>query len=328
MSKAFPARSNTVGADAAPSSFLSRRRFLFGVGALGVGGVSLAACSGSASGVGASGDGPQLVNLFSPDHVIAAGREQRIPFAVVESTGLGVNDGAAVPVSVMFDGEVIDELTVVGRVVEHDHVSPETDPNHQHANLLRYYALRASFPQPGVYDLQVDFGSDRVASLPVQAFDPAEVAVAMVGEELPAIITPTADAPEGIRPLCTRAPEPCPFHTLSVDEALGRPLALLVATPALCTTAYCGPVLETLIAEAADFADVTMVHLEVYANAADVGGNYDDPALAVAEPVNQLGLAFEPSLFLVDAAGVIVDRIDNLFDRTELRASLDSLNKT
>ena len=58
--------------------------------------------------------------------------------------------------------------------------------------------------------------------------------------------------------------------------------------------------LETLIAEAAAFPDVIPLHLEFWANAADVSGDYAHPDIRLAQPVADLGLMFEPSLFVVD----------------------------
>ena len=98
-----------------------------------------------------------------------------------------------------------------------------------------------------------------------------------------------------------------------------------MATPALCQTAYCGPVVDTLMAEAPAFESVAAIHLEFWANADEVAGNYSDPRLRLAPQVEALGLTFEPSLILVDRAGTIVDRIDNVFDADELRAGLATI---
>ncbi|MDH3679272.1 MAG: hypothetical protein OEV40_04900 [Acidimicrobiia bacterium] len=302
------------------STTLSRRGFVIGGLAAGV----LTACG--TSGGGTAEPRPQLVSLFSSDRVITAGLPQRIPFAVVDAGGLLLGDTDEVEVVILADGDVVTTTSVRGRVVDHDHTAAKADTDHQHADLLRYYALRAELPKPGIYDLEVDFGSGGVGRLPVQAFDRSEVALPLPGDPLPPVVTPTLERPEGISPLCTRSPEPCSFHQHDVAEVIGTgPLALLVATPALCFTAYCGPVLDTLIELAPDFAGVTFVHLEVYANAADVDGNYADPALELARPVRELGLAFEPSLFLVDTSGTVVDRIDNVFDRSEAHDALAAL---
>lgn len=320
---------------------LSRRRFLhrsFGTGSGLLLGSNLARIAvptvgGAASLLAACGADPvppTIVTLFSPDRVLAAGRDQRIPFAIVtpadDSGGevaLPPDDGL-VSVTIKLDGDVILETEVGGRVVDHDHVGAD-DPDHQHANLFRYYALRANLPEPGIYDLTIGVeGVDSV--LPIQLFDPSEVKVPLLGEPFTAPATPTFDDSAGVDPICTRF-EPCPFHEISADvaQAEGRPLALLVATPAFCSTAYCGPVVETLIAQSEAAPDVTFVHAEVYANPREVDGNLLDPAIRLAPAVAELGLEFEPSLFLVSADGILVDRIDNVFDATELAEVLADL---
>lgn len=298
---------------------LSRREFLVAAGLV----PAVAACGSAGS---ESVDPPQLVHLFSSDYVIAAGRPQRIPFAVVDNGSLELGDREELAVTVFKDEQIIDTLTVAGRLVEHDHRA-DVDPDHQHADLLRYFSLRTTLPDPGIYDLEVDFGSAGRGRLPIQSFDPSEVEVALAGDAMPMVSTPTFERPDGIDPICTRTPDMCPFHVLDTADVIGsgRPLALLVATPALCQTAYCGPVVETMIGAAPDYPEIDFIHLEFWANAAEVGGNYEDPALELAAPVAELGLTFEPSLFLVDGAGKLVDRIDNIFDLDEFRSGLDAL---
>ncbi len=324
-------------ADPRPTT-ISRRRFLnrslgTGSGLLfgsGLAKLAVPTVGGAASLLAACGSDPvppTIVTLFSPDRVLAAGREQRIPFAIVtppagsaDEVALPADDGL-VAVTVELEGAVILETEVRGRVVEHDHVG-ETDPDHQHANLFRYYALRAELPEPGIYDLTIVVEGVE-SMLPIQLFDPSEVKVPLSGDPFTAPATPTFDDAAGVDPICTRF-EPCPFHDISADaaQAEGRPLALLVATPAFCSTAYCGPVLETLIAQSESTPDVTFIHAEVYANPSEVDGNFLDPAIRVAPAVAEVGLEFEPSLFLVSAEGTLVDRIDNVFDATELAEAM------
>jgi hypothetical protein len=109
---------------------------------------------------------------------------------------------------------------------------------------------------------------------------------------------------------------PCPLHGTSLDTAIGgdRAIALLIATPAFCQTAICGPVLDLLVARQGDFADtVTMVHAEVYT---------DDSARQTTETVMAYGLTWEPSLFLARPDGTITSRLDYTFDSTELDQAL------
>lgn len=266
------------------------------------------------------------MSLFSSDHVIVAGIEQRLPFGVVDDGVSLVGEGDEVVVTIRSGSDIVSEVRVQGRVVGHDHPDGNADTAHQHASLLRYYALRAVLPAPGVYDLEVNFGAQS-ASLPVQAFDQSEVSVLGVGQEFPPIETPTVEQPGSVDPLCTRVPEACPFHQHTPAELLaaGSPFVLLVATPAYCATAYCGPGLDVLIEARTMFPDLAMVHTEVYENPTEVGGNIADPAIRQAPIIDQLGLTFEPSLFLVGADGRVADRIDNVFDRTEFDAAVTRL---
>ncbi len=313
----------------------SRRRFLARATAAtaGLGGRLLLPAFSAGTGIAAAACGspkepPTLATMFSADRVLAAGIEQRIPFAIVapaegESVALPADDE---PVSVRLigpGGEI--NLSVEGRVVDHDHVG-EDDPDHQHANLFRYYPLRATMPEAGVYDLIVDFDGVEAKAF-VQAFDRSEIRILLPGDEFTPVATPTFDRPDGVDRLCTRFEEPCPFHERSAAEiqAEGRPLALLVATPSFCRTAYCGPVVDTMMAIAPDHPDVGFVHAEVYGNLDEVDGNIDDPAIRLAPAVQQLRLEFEPSLFLVDRNGLLFDRIDNVFDAVELDRRLDAL---
>jgi hypothetical protein len=65
--------------------------------------------------------------------------------------------------------------------------------------------------------------------------------------------------------------------------------------------------------------DVQFVHAEVYTNAAAVG---DVNRADLAPVIDAYGLTFEPSLFVADASGTIVARLDNVYDRVELREAL------
>ena len=69
--------------------------------------------------------------------------------------------------------------------------------------------------------------------------------------------------------------------------------------------------------------DVRFVHAETYL---DPTATPDAPAAAgVAPVVTAYGLTFEPSLFVADAGGRVVSRIDDIVDRGELLAALDAV---
>jgi hypothetical protein len=179
---------------------------------------------------------------------------------------------------------------------------------------LPYWPFRVTLGEPGIYYLVVDGGRAEGAAL--QVLDSAAVAVPGVGAMLPPFDTPTVTDARGVDPLCTRVPEPCPLHDLTLTEALasGQPVAYLVGTPAFCQTGTCSPALDALLQVREELGDqVIMVHAEVYT---------DTTATTVAPAVRACGLDFEPSLFVTDGTGRIVERLDAVFDAPEIRAAL------
>ena len=265
----------------------------------------------------------ELVRLFSSDSVIVAGMEQRLPLGLVDNGSPVVGEGSSVDVRVLLDGVRVDEVTVPSRLVNHDHPQGDGDTPHEHADIVRYFPLRTTLPEPGIYDLEV-LVEGQTISLPVQAFAAEDVGIIVPGSPFPRLDTPTLVAPGPMEPLCTLFDGPCPFHDRTVAEVLdaGDPLAFLIATPAFCSTAYCGPVLQTLIDSVGNFPSIQPIHLEVYENPREVDGDLSDPNLRPVAAFAELGLTFEPSLFLVGRDGMLADRIDNVFDKAELELAL------
>src|SRR3546814_6452234 len=123
----------------------------------------------------------------------------------------------------------------------------------------------------------------------------ADLSVVKPGDAIPAVATPRPPDARGGNPICTAEPA-CPLHDVSLADALGegRPIALLVATPAFCQIAICGPVLDVLLEATGGHPDVRFLHAEVYANPGEGLEEY-------APIVSELGLHFEPCLLLIGA---------------------------
>lgn len=248
--------------------------------------------------------GLTLARVFSPEQ--PAGVEVRLPLALADASGVVIDDVPA-------------EFSVrVGPVGTDELGEPVTVERHGEGIPRPYFPLVTSFPEPGNWRIVADVDG-QPAETPVAARPPGEVpAVPVVGDSLIPVPSPTIDDPRGVDPICTAEP-PCPLHEVSLDEAMAgdRAIALLVATPAYCQTAICGPVLDLLVARQPDYADrVTMIHAEVYT---------DDSAREVTDVVRAYGLAWEPSLFLATPDGTISSRLDYTYDATELDQALASL---
>ncbi|MEY2399154.1 MAG: hypothetical protein QOJ00_2328 [Actinomycetota bacterium] len=182
-----------------------------------------------------------------------------------------------------------------------------------------YYVVRHNFDVPGDWGLQAQVDGNKPGNAVITINDPAKVAWATPGKALPKPQTPTPANTLEVNPICTRTPSPCPWHDKSLETLVGngKPSIVLLATPALCQSATCGPVLDILLNEAGNIGErANLVHVEVYK---DTSGKTLSPAFAAFQTES------EPVCYFVDKSGVIVDRFNGPFDATEARAAIASL---
>ncbi|HAP77770.1 MAG TPA: hypothetical protein DCR14_17030 [Acidimicrobiaceae bacterium] len=180
-----------------------------------------------------------------------------------------------------------------------------------------YWEIRVQLDRPLIYTLR--FPGDDGFGATFEVWEPGDVFTPNTGEAMPPFDTPTVDDHRGVEPYCSLTPEPCPLHDVTLTEALasGKPVVYMVGTPAFCATGTCAPGLEFLVAEHATRGDaVVMVHADVYA---------DDKGTEVAPAIEALRTSYEPIIYFMDATGTIVDRLDGVWDASELRERLDVL---
>lgn len=132
-----------------------------------------------------------------------------------------------------------------------------------------------------------------------------------VAEKAPRIHTPTVDDVGDVSEIETRIP-PDTMHEVDLFDPYGeRLVVLLFATPALCMSRVCGPmvdVAEQLHSEAS--GDVDFIHVEVYKN--------NDPNQGIRQELEAYGLQTEPWLFVLDDRGRVSTRIEGAFSVEEL----------
>ncbi len=291
----------------------TRRRLLLA----GAGTLALAACGrGGGDGTDAgSGDGAattttaagavslSLLRVFAPEQ--AAGVPVRLPLAFADADGVPTD---AVP----------ERIAVRAVAPSGGERAPVEVARRGTGIPSPYFPYEATFDEEGPWRLVIAVG-EAETSTELTVRPPSALAVVPgPGERLPSIPTPTTVDALGIDPLCTAQP-PCPLHATSLADAMagGRPMALLVSTPAFCQTAICGPVLDLLVERAGSLGErASFLHVEVYS---------DDTARQTSPTVDALGLRHEPSLFLADADGTVRRRLDYTFDATELDESLTDL---
>ena len=123
----------------------------------------------------------------------------------------------------------------------------------------------------------------------------------------------------GVNPICTYLPAACSLHNITLTDALalGKPIAYLVGTPAHCSTGTCSPALEALLQVSQKLSgSMTFIHAEIYT---------DDTATVVAPAVEALNMTYEPALFITDAQGIVIERLDAVFDADEINEVLVTL---
>jgi hypothetical protein len=177
------------------------------------------------------------------------------------------------------------------------------------------YVIDAVLDQAGTYNGEVLIRGQR---LPLALEVKQSADAPTIGSMASRSPSPTPQHTLGVNPICTRQP-PCPLHVVSLADVIGagRPVALMFATPALCQTRYCGPVLDELLVARKPFEDrVTFVHVEIYTSNT---GNTETPT------VQAWNIPFEPFFYTVDGSGVIRGRLDSAFGRDEITPLLQAL---
>jgi len=280
----------------------SRRTFI--VGALAA---TLAACSSgggtsTSASAGKRARKPEWAGLRTSSDLYRTDLPQRFGFAVTDGRALA--GGAPASVGFIRPGQR-----------ESSPLAATTYRGEGLENGRGIYVTDAVFDEVGIWTAAIEIGPERFG-MPFEVTETANAPI--IGATVPAAASPTKSKPLGVDPLCTREPA-CTLHDRSLDGVIGngRPTAVMFATPARCQTAYCGPVLDFLLAEAPAFADrMDIAHVEIYQGSTGSG---------LAPTVEAWGLESEPWLFALDATGKVVRRLDGAFDRSEIRDTLSQL---
>ncbi len=153
-----------------------------------------------------------------------------------------------------------------------------------------------------------------------------------VGDMAPASKTPTlADVGGDASHISTDAhPDPA-FYQTSVDQALAKhdPFVLIFATPKFCTSAQCGPTLDSIKPYVTKYPNVTFINVEPY-KLKLVDGTLEadldaQGQLQATDATNQWHLLTEPVVYVVNRDGVVTAQFDLIFSDAELTAALNAV---
>ena len=231
----------------------------------------------------------------------------RIAFGVIDQQGQFVYGKTAVYVAPTPDAPARGPFVAPADVL----VTPPAYRSKQAATeedpFAAIYAAEVPLRKKGAYSVLVatESGGKLVAApTQIQVSSPAADPIPGVGDMAPKVATDTLAGAKGdVAKIDTRLP-PSDMHERSFADVVGKkPVALLFATPQLCASRVCGPVVDIAAEMKAKYGDrIEFIHQEVYVD--------NDPKKGVREPMRRFNLRSEPWLFVVDRGGRITARLE------------------
>lgn len=183
------------------------------------------------------------------------------------------------------------------------------------------YAADVTFDKPGAWNVltvtRID-GKLVGSPLSVEVMTPRQDPIPAVGERPPAVETDTVASARGdVEAIDTRIPT-SDMHRRSFADVLGkRPVALLFATPQLCQSRVCGPVVDIAAQLKSEYGDrVEFIHQEVYRD--------NSPEAGLREPLRRFALQSEPWLFVVGRDGRVTARLEGSFGLKAFEQALET----
>jgi hypothetical protein len=257
----------------------------------------LAACNGQNE-TPVSGTSPVQIQRLNSDY---APGNPRISFALFDGpellTGVTAVEVTAQPVEGE-NGEASEGVTAV----------PYTDYE------LPYWVAYPHLPTPGIWGLTANVtleGGQTVASQFLVEVKEDETAVTL-GETAPPSQNRTLATEPDLHKLSSgNDPNPA-LYQMTVAEAVqtGKPTVVAFATPGLCQTKWCSPVVESVetvyeeTGEAANF-----IHIEIYEDFQD---------LTLVPQLAEWGLETEPWVFVLDGDGRVTASFEGPLSPREL----------
>lgn len=192
------------------------------------------------------------------------------------------------------------------------------------------YSARMNFDRPGPWQLKVAVDDGEVSGETVIDLEVVEQSpVPAIGQRPPLSLTKTLSDVPGVEQLTTDYNADEELYRLTVAEAIEspRPAVVVFASPAFCTSATCGPQVDTVKELKAVFADrADFVHVEIYDLPDEIQGDLSRARFATA--VDEWGFSSVPHWFneswvyILDEEGLVDHRFEGFVTLTELESAL------
>ena len=265
------------------------------------------------------GPGPVLSPAVS---VLEAGEENRFGFGLFDRSRKQISEAQVGLYVADQNGEGVEgpflarwESLAVDPEFQSESVTADPDAAES------FYLAKLPFERPGDYQvLGIAKLDDRlVAADPIAVRVVRKARVPAVGEPAPRINTPTLEDVGGVvERIDTRVPPAPDLHERDFADVVGvEPIVLVFATPALCQSRVCGPVVDIVKqVKAAHEGEAVFIHMEIYEDNQFERG--------FREQVRAWRLPTEPWAFTIDRAGLVAARLEGAFSAEELERALQA----
>ena len=258
-----------------------------------------------------SEDGLQAI-FATPD--ISTGRH-RIAFALTSQTGLVKAPSATVQSFHKPQGDSLDDPIQTALALFHPFPLVERG----------LYVTNLKFDQTGEWTIRATvLGDDGLPKKATLSFDvPEETHAPSVGDPAIPSRSKIAKDVERLSQLTTGSMQDEDLYQVSIADAMdsGLPTVIVMASPAFCTNAVCGPQVEVLRDLKNEFPNqANFIHVDYYDNPEEIQGDLDR---AVLSPVaREWNIPSTEWSFVIDRNGVISGRFEGFTPLEELRQAL------
>jgi hypothetical protein len=197
------------------------------------------------------------------------------------------------------------------------HLHPRGTGAHDHPDATDVYVANLDFTRPGRYWVVVEAIGETAHAAAMLAVARKPITPAVGSKAIPSRNPTVRSAPA--TEITTAMPPDTQLLRYSVAQSLREraPFVVAFATPALCQSQICGPVVDVVEQVRKRFARtrVRFIHVEIFER--------NDPAQGFNRWVREWRLPSEPWVFVVDGRGIIRAKFEGAVSVEELVAAVE-----
>lgn len=193
------------------------------------------------------------------------------------------------------------------------------------SNTRGMYTTKLNFDQPGKWGLEIDVLDENAKTLRTEiAFEVGEITDApSAGVPAVASKNKTLSDVESLADLTTGSLQDEELYQITIADAIetGLPTVIVMASPAFCTNAVCGPQVDVLQELKDKYkGKANFIHVDFYDNPQGIQGDLDN---AVVSPtILEWNLPSTEWSFVIDRQGIVSARFESFAAYEEIEEAL------